>query len=150
MANSQETELELELEEELQGLGEFEHPEHAHESEWEHHPEHAHEYEWEHHPEHAHEFESEWEGEFEAGEQFFKPLTRRIRKLVQRAIPDLRKVIARGRWARYCTRSVTICRPTWGLGGLSRALLHCVSCGRDAPAPSSKRGPDGTGRCLQI
>src|SRR5439155_1069882 len=49
---------------------EFEHPEHAHESEWEHHPEHAHEsewehpehaheYEWEHHPEHAH--ESEWE-----------------------------------------------------------------------------------------
>src|SRR5262249_53970181 len=67
MANSHETELELELEEELQGLGEFEHhPEHAHEYEWEHHPEHAHEYEWEHHPEHAHEYE--WEHQEHAHE----------------------------------------------------------------------------------
>jgi hypothetical protein len=70
MANSHETEWESELELELEGLGEFEHPEMAHE--FEHgeaghefeHPELAHEFEqheWEH-PEMAHEFEQhEWE-----------------------------------------------------------------------------------------
>ena len=66
MAYSQETEWEMELEEELEGLGEFEQPESSHEfesHEWEH-PESAHEFEsheWAH-PELTNEFEShEWE-----------------------------------------------------------------------------------------
>jgi hypothetical protein len=92
MANTHEGELELELESELEGLGEFEHPEHAHEfeSEFEH-PEHAHEFESEfEHPEHAHEFE--WEGEFESGEQFFGRIARGIGRFVRRAAPMLRSI----------------------------------------------------------
>jgi hypothetical protein len=61
MANSHETEWEAELEEELEGLGEFEHPETAHEFEQHEfeHPELAHEFEQHEfeHPELAHEFE---------------------------------------------------------------------------------------------
>ena len=107
MANTHEGELELELEEELEGLGEFEqpelahqyeHPELAHEYE---HPELAHEYE---HPELAHEFEHpelahEYEAEFEhpelaheQGEQFFGRIARGIGRFVRRAAPILRSI----------------------------------------------------------
>ena len=69
MANTHEGELELELEEELEGLGEFEHPELAHEFE---------------HPELAHEYET--------GEQFFGRIARGIGRFVRRAAPILRSI----------------------------------------------------------
>ena len=105
MANTHEGELELELEEELEGLGEFEHPELAHEYE---HPELAHEFEhpelaheYEHpelahefeHPELAHEFEHpELAHEYETGEQFFGRIARGIGRFVRRAAPILRSI----------------------------------------------------------
>ena len=119
MATTYEGELELEFEEELEGLGEhpetaheFEHPELAHEFE---HPELAHEFEspelaheFEHletahefeHPELAHEFEHpemthefehpELTHEFESGEQFFGKIARSVGRFVKRRLPDLR------------------------------------------------------------
>src|SRR5215472_15416684 len=121
MATTYEGELELELEEEFEGLGEhpetaheFEHPELAHEfehpelaHEFEHpetahefeHPELAHEFE---HPESAHEFEHletahefehpESAHEFESGEQFFGRIARGIGRFVKRAAPLLRNI----------------------------------------------------------
>jgi hypothetical protein len=112
MATAYEGELELEFEEELEGLGEhpetaleFEHPELAHEFE---HPELAHEFEnletaheFEHpelahefeHPELAHEFEHpELAHEFEGGEQFFGRIARGIGSFVRRAAPMLRNI----------------------------------------------------------
>jgi hypothetical protein len=77
MATSYESELELELEGELEGLGEFEH--HEGELEWEHH-ELAHEFE---HPELAHELEAD---------QFFGRIARGIGRFVRRAAPILRTI----------------------------------------------------------
>jgi hypothetical protein len=77
MATSYESELELELEGELEGLGEFEH--HEGELEWEHH-ELAHEFEQ---PELAHEFEAD---------QFFGRIARGIGRFVRRAAPILRTI----------------------------------------------------------
>jgi hypothetical protein len=86
MATSYESELELELEGELEGLGEFEHPELAHEFE---HPELAHEFE---HGELAHEFEhGELAHELEA-DQFFGRIARGIGRFVRRAAPILRTI----------------------------------------------------------
>ena len=120
MANTHEGEFELELEEELEGLGEFEHPEMAHE--YEHpeladefeqhefeHPELAHEFEQHElaheyeHPELAHEFEQherehpelahEFEAhEYEHGEQFFGRIARGIGRFVRRAAPILKSI----------------------------------------------------------
>jgi hypothetical protein len=80
---AQQSEWELELEEEMEGLGELEH----HEFEQ---PELAHEFE-------QHEFEQpklahEFEGEFETGEQFFGRIARGIGRFVRRAAPILRQV----------------------------------------------------------
>ena len=85
MANTHEGELELELEEELEGLGEFEQPELAHEYEY---PELAHEYE---HPELAQEFEQP-ELAHEHEEQFFGRIARGIGRFVRRAAPILRSI----------------------------------------------------------
>jgi len=97
MATSHETEWELE--EELEGLGEFEqahefeeeleHPAGAHEFETE--AEH-HEHEFEGAPELVHEGESEWEAEAEVGEQFFGRIARGIGRFVRRAAPLLRNI----------------------------------------------------------
>src|SRR5262245_22061645 len=97
MATSHETEWELE--EELEGLGEFgqahefeeemEHPAGAHEFETE--AEHY-EHEFESTPELAQEGELEWEGEGEASEQFFGRIARGIGRFVRRAAPLLRTV----------------------------------------------------------
>jgi hypothetical protein len=73
MATSYESELELELEGELEGLGEFE--------------QHEGELEWEHH-EGSHEFEQH---EFEA-DQFFGRIARGIGRFVRRAAPILRTI----------------------------------------------------------
>jgi hypothetical protein len=103
MATSYESELELELEGELEGLShEFEHPELAHEFE---HGEMAHEFE---HGEMAHEFEhGEMAHEFEHGahefehgemayeleaDQFFGRVFRGIGRFVRRAAPILRTI----------------------------------------------------------
>jgi hypothetical protein len=74
MATSYESELELELEGELEGLGGVTH--HEGEEEWEH----THEFE---HPEHAHEFEAD---------QFFRRIARGIGGFVRRAAPILRTI----------------------------------------------------------
>ncbi len=80
---AQQSEWELEMEEEMEGLGEFE----QHEFEQ---PELAHEFEQHEleQPELAHEFESE----FETGEQFFGRIARGIGRFVRRAAPILRQV----------------------------------------------------------
>ena len=77
MATSYESELELELEGELEGLSEFE--QHESELEWEHH-ELAHEFEQ---PELAHELEAD---------QFFGRIARGIGRFVRRAAPILRTI----------------------------------------------------------
>jgi hypothetical protein len=77
MATSYESELELELEGELEGLGESE--QHEGELEWEHH-ELAHEFE---HHELAHELEAD---------QFFGRIARGIGRFVRRAAPSLRTI----------------------------------------------------------
>ena len=111
MANMYESELELE--QELEGLGEFEHHEqHELTHEFEQHEQHeqhelhelAHEFEqheleneFEQHEQHeqhelAHEFEQhELESEFE-GEEFFKRIARGIGRFVRRAAPILRQI----------------------------------------------------------
>jgi hypothetical protein len=91
MANMQETEWELELEDELEGVmeSEFEHHEGAQEFESELEFEAAHESE-------QHELEAlehhEYEDEFEGGEQFFGRIARGIGSFVKRAAPILRSV----------------------------------------------------------
>src|SRR5215470_9973819 len=95
MASTHETEWEMELEDELEGVmeSEFEHHEggaHELEDEFEHH-EAAHEFEAE-----QHELESlehhEFEDEFETGEQFFGRIARGIGRFARRAAPLLRSV----------------------------------------------------------